>query len=85
MLLMIVTAYLLTGFACIVWDFRKPFIDRPAYARRHERYAKGFPLVILGWLPISMLEASMSRRWGQAVKRVTTFALLVVGGAMMTA
>lgn len=83
LLITIVIAYLLTGIACIVWDFRKPFIDRPAYARRSERYAKGFPLVIFGWLPISILEASMSRRWGQAVKRVTTFVVLVVGGAMI--
>lgn len=82
-MLTVVLAYLLTGVACIVWDFRKPYIERPPYARRPERYAKGFPMVILGWLPLGVMEALMSRMWGQATKRVATFALLVVGGGMM--
>lgn len=84
MLLTIIVAYLLTGFACIVWDFRKPFIDRPAYARRPERYAKGFLVVILGWLPLSVAIASRSHMWGEAAKRVATFGLLSVGGLMIT-
>lgn len=83
MLLTFVVAYLLTGLACVAWDFRKPFIDRPAYARRPERHARSFPLVILGWLPLSVIIAARSRMWGEAAKRMGTFALLVLGGAMM--
>jgi hypothetical protein len=83
MLLTFVVAYLLTGLACVTWDFRKPFIDRPAYARRPEQHAGSLPLVILGWLPLSVIVAVRSHMWGEAGKRVATFALLALGGAIL--
>lgn len=82
-MLVLVLAYLLTGFMCIVWDFRKPFIDRPHYAINSSRYLKGFITIILGWLPLKTLIAVSSGIRSEALKPLVTFAILWVGGSYL--
>lgn len=47
-----VVAYILTGIACVVWDFKKPFLDRPAYARRPDKHlSMVFMMIAAGFRP----------------------------------
>ncbi|MGW9333504.1 hypothetical protein [Bosea sp. NPDC055594] len=75
-------AYLLTGIACVIWDFRRPFIDRPAYARRPAQHLSMIAIVV-AWLPIRLYAANRGRQWGEAIKAVITFAVLAVGGNLL--
>jgi hypothetical protein len=76
-------AYLLTGIACVIWDFRKPFHDRPAYARRPSEYLSMMLIVVVAWLPIKIIAANRGRQWGEAIKAVMTFVVLAVGGNLI--
>jgi hypothetical protein len=56
-LVLLALAYGLTGVHCIMSDFRTPYANRPAYARHPSRYPKGFFIMIVGWLPQTILMA----------------------------
>lgn len=76
-------AYGLTGVHCIISDLRKPYHDRPAYARNPSRYLKGFLLMIVGWLPLTLLMAQQYRLWGKAFSTLLIFAFLSVSGILL--
>lgn len=76
-------AYILTGIVCVVWDFRKPFHDRPAYARRPGQHLSMIAIVIIAWLPIKLYATNRRRQWGEAIKAIITFAVLAVGGNLI--
>lgn len=76
-------AYLLTGIACVAWDSRKPFHDRPAYARRPSEYLPMILIVVVAWLPIKIIAANRGRQWGEALKAILTFIVLSVGGSLI--
>lgn len=78
-----VVAYLLTGIACVVWDFKKPFLDRPAYARRPDKNLMIVAVMIVAWLPLRIYAANRGRQWGEATKAIVTFAILAVGGNLI--
>lgn len=78
-----VVAYLITGIACVTSDFRKPFHDRPAYARRPSEHLAMIGIVIVAWLPIKIIAANRGRQWGEAIKAIVTFGVLAFGGMML--
>lgn len=78
-----VVAYLLTGIASVIWDFRKPFIDRPAYVRRPWKHMSMIAIVIVAWLPIRLYAANRGRQWSEALKAIVTVVILAVGGNLI--
>ncbi len=75
---MLALAYVLTGVRYILRDLRKPFGDRPAYARRFP--SRGFLLPLFGWLPITILHALEARLWKEGISMWIFFAILALGG-----
>lgn len=73
-------AYLLTGIACVIFDFSKPFHDRPAYVRRPSQHLGMIAIVVIAWLPIKIYAANRGRQWGDLFKAIVTFGILAVGG-----
>lgn len=81
--MVLLIANLLTGIACVAWDFRKPFHDRPAYARRPDRHMSMIAVMVVAWLPIKLYAANRGRQWSEAIKAIVTFAILAIGGNML--
>ena len=77
-ILVLAIAYLLTGIRHILRDLRKPFGDRPAYARRFP--SRGFLLPLFGWLPISVEGALRYRLWKEGISMWVFFVILAFGG-----
>jgi hypothetical protein len=78
-------AYVLTGVRCILRDRRRPFGDRPAYARRGilQGRDRGYVTALFGWLPLTIILALYHRQWGAAMSMWLFLAILVVGGVAM--
>ena len=71
-------AYVLTGVRYILRDLRRPFGDRPAYARQFP--SRDFLLPLFGWLPITVVGALQYRLWKDGVSMWVFFAILALGG-----
>lgn len=76
-------AYLLTGLACIIWDHRMNFHDRPAYARRIQRLPIGGAVVLLGWLPMRLIQAQRTSSLKSVAKPLATFFILAAGASWL--
>ncbi len=76
--LILIVAYVLTGVRYIVRDLRKPFGDRPAYARQFP--SRGFMLPLFGWLPSTIVMALNYRMWKDGISMWLFFVILAVGG-----
>lgn len=73
-------AYPLTGIFCIMYDFKKPYHDRPAYARNPSRYLKGFLMMIFIWPYFKVVIALKCRLWWEAGSTLLIFISLAVWG-----
>ncbi len=78
-ILVIAVAYVLTGVRFVL-DLRKPFADRPPYARQFPSW--GFFVALFGWLPYIVMIAFMTRfrLWKEAVPILILFAALSLVG-----
>jgi hypothetical protein len=83
--LVLSVAYLLTGVRYILRDRRRPFGDRPAYARRGilQGRDKGYLIALFGWLPLTLDLAVHHRQWGAGISMWLLFAVLAIGGVAM--
>jgi hypothetical protein len=78
-------AYVLTGVRYILRDRRRPYGDRPAYARRGilQGRDKGYLMALFGWLPLTISLALHHRQWMAGISMWLFFAILAIGGVAM--
>ena len=79
-LIIIAISYLLTGVWRIRQDFKQSFHNRPAYARKPNRYLTGFSLVILTWPVIVYQEVRIHKSIGKVMLLAIVFVALLAFG-----